>query len=711
MFRLHPTLAVVTLTSLVVACAPGNRHQTEILWDSWGVPHIYADDPIDLFYAFGWAQMESHGDFLLRLYGEARGRASEYWGEAHVESDRWLHTMDVPNRARAWYQAQSQVFRSYLDAFAAGINDYARDHADKIADEVEVVLPVDAIDVLARAQCGVHISFFAASWNRSGAQQYLAGSNGWAIGPSRTENGHAMLLANPHLSWTGNSLLYEAHLVSPAIEVYGAAVVGLPVLSIAFNDKLGWTHTVNATVPLTQYELALEPGGYRFDGEVRAFEERVDTLRILTGEGTLREEIQRTRWSVHGPVIAERDDAAVALRVVGLDAPSLLEQWWEMGRAGNLAEFDTALRRQQIPVFSVIYADRDGHIMHHFGGRVPVRSGGRFLDWFGTVKPGDRSEFLWTEIHAYDDLPRVVDPSSGWLQNTNDPPWTTTFPVALNPADFPSYMSPRPVFWARSQRSAHMLATDDRISFEELVGYKHSTRVGLADLILDDLLQAAGEHGGELARRAINVLETWDRTVDAESRGAVLFIQWGREVAADLQGYWGAREEPLFAEPWSVSEPFTSPDGLADPARAVQALEEAARKVERDYGSLDVTWGEVYRLRTDDIDLPGNGGGDPWGIFRATFYPPAENGRFVAWGGDTYVAAVEFAEPVRARVLLSYGNATQPHSRHVYDQLELFARKQLRDAWLTKTEVEAHLAFREALAGWGDGGSTGDFRN
>ena len=651
-----------------------------------------------LFYAFGWAQMASHGDLLLRLYGEARGRASEYWGEAHVDADRWLHTMDVPKRARVWYEEQSPEFRGNLDAFAAGINAYAGEHADMIDDEVEVVLPVNGVDVLAHAQRAVHIAFYAGSWNPQVAQQYLArGSNGWAIGPSRAADGHAMLLANPHLAWSGISLFYEAHLVAPGVDMYGASLVGLPVLAIAFNDRLGWTHTVNATSPLTQYELMLKDGGYRFDGEVRGFEERVDTLRILADDGTIREEVQRIRWSVHGPVIAERGDKAVALRAVGFDAPGLLEQWWDMGRAENLAEFEAALRRQQVPVFTVMYADRDGHILYHFGGRVPVRSGGDYLDWFAKVQPGDSSRTLWTEIHSYDELPRVMDPPSSWLQNANDVPWTTTFPPVLNPEDFPPYITARPVFWARGQRSARMLAEDDQITFDELIEYKHSTRMELADLILDDLVLAARQHGGPLARRAADVLEAWDRAADPESRGAVLFVRWGNEVFNDLQGFWGRRRVPLFSTPWSLDAPFTSPDGLADPAKAVRALETAARKVESDHGALDVAWGDVYRLQGNGLDLPANGGGDPWGIFRATFYRRTGDGHFVAVGGDTYVAAVEFADPVRARVLLTYGNATQPHSPHLYDQLKLFAHKELREAWLTRAEVETHLELREPV--------------
>jgi acyl-homoserine-lactone acylase len=111
---------------------------TEILWDTYGVPHIYGKDNQSAFYAFGWAQMQSHGDLLLRLYGQARGRAAEYWGEEYLKSDRWVQTAGVPERARSWYKAQSPTFRSYLDAFATGINAYAKQNPKLIDDQLQM---------------------------------------------------------------------------------------------------------------------------------------------------------------------------------------------------------------------------------------------------------------------------------------------------------------------------------------------------------------------------------------------------------------------------------------------------------------------------------------------------------------------------------------------------------------------------------------------
>lgn len=676
---------------------------TEILWDTYGVPHIFANNNEQLFHAFGWAQAQSHGNLILKLYGQSRGRAAEYWGEDHLESDRWVHTTGIPARAQDWYETQNPTFRTYLDAFAAGMNAYAMTHLEQIDDAMEVVLPVTGVDLLAHMQRVLHFTFIVNSQQVSDllesaqtqsthqfAQESSArsnfGSNGWAIAPSRTTNGHAMLLANPHLPWSGEFLWYEAQLTAPGINAYGAALVGIPVLAIAFNDSLGWTHTINTHDGWDAYELTLTAGGYQFDDSVQAFEQNEQILKVRQADGTLRSETLQVRRSVHGPIVAEQNGKALALRVVGLDQPRALEQWWNMAQATNLTEFEAALQGLQIPMFTILYADREGHILHLFNGQVPVRSQGNFDDWVGVV-PGDTSTTLWTETHPYSDLPRVLDPDSGWLQNANDPPWTTTIPSALNPADYPSYMAPREPIGFRAQRSARMLAEDEAISFEELVTYKHSTVMELADRLLDDLIPIAQQQGGELAQRAAEVLATWDRQTNADSQGAILFAAWAE--AMDFSN--------LFAIPWNETAPFTTPDGLANPAQAIAALETVAAEVEAQYGPLNVSWGDVFRLRMGEFDLPANGGPGYLGIFQVLNFAPDANDRFRAVHGDSYIAAIEFADPLRAMVLTSYGNATQPHSPHRGDQLELFARKELRPVWRSRPEIEAHLSARETF--------------
>ncbi|MFQ5606014.1 MAG: acylase [bacterium] len=682
--RLLMVFFSLALAILLAGCVQPTPDKTEILWDTWGVPHIYGKTTEDLFYAYGWAQMHNHGNLLLRLYGQARGRAAEYWGSSYLESDRHVHTMGVPARSLEWYEAQSPDFRAYLDAFVRGINEYAAAHGDLIADSVEVVLPVTAADVLAHNQRTIHFTFVAGGMMQGLKQWHSLGSNGWAIAPARSANGHAMLVQNPHLPWSDLFLFNEAQLTAPGVNCYGATLVGLPTLAISFNDHLGWTHTVNTIDGMDLYELSLKEGGYVWDDSVRAFETETVMLKVKQAGGGLHEQPLLVRRSIHGPVVGEKNGKAVAVRLVGLGQPHLLEQWWQMQIASNITEFEAALKRLQIPMFNVVYADRDGHILYLFGGRVPKRPTGDWDYWQGMI-PGNTSKTLWTETHPYSELPRFVDPATGWIQNANDPPWYSTFPQVLNADDFPSYMAPRGMGF-RPQRSASMLTEDDEITFDELVQYKLSTRMELADRLLDDLIPAARKFGGSLAKQAADVLEAWDRQADTDSHGAVLFAAWYREADASV-----------FAVPWREDAPRTTPDGLADPESAVAALEKAAAMLKKAYGVVDVPWGEVFRLRYAGKDLPANGASGELGVFRVLRFMPDTDGKFRQVHGDSYVSIVEFSDPVRARVLLSYGNATQPHSPHVGDQLELFSKKELRPVWRTREEIEAHLEQREVF--------------
>jgi acyl-homoserine-lactone acylase len=685
---------LVFLLSIGVALLLSNQgisyvaKPTEILWDIYGIPHIYGAHPQDAFRAFGWAQMQSHGNLLLRLYGQARGKAAQYWGEEYLDSDKWVLTMNVPKNASAWYQAQSQVFRSYVDAFVKGINAYAKEHPDLIDDEVEVVLPVTGEDIFSHLQRVLLFTFIVNPENVANITfKPATASNGWAIAPKRSASGKAMLLANPHLPWQNMFLWYEAQIVAPGIDAYGATLVGIPVLAIAFNDNLGWTHTVNTHDGWDAYELKLQKDGYLFDGQIRPFETSNFILKVKQKNGSVQQQIFSVKRSVHGPVITRQDGKAVALRVVGLDRPGVLEQWWDMAKAKNFRQFQKILQRLQLPMFTIMYADREGHIMHLFNGLVPVHQQGDFAYWQASIIPGDTSKTLWTKIHPYQDLPKVIDPPSGWLQNANDPPWTTTFPSPIKADNYPSYMAPRGPMSLRAQRSAKMLAADNSISFQEMIAYKHSTQMELAERILDDLIAAAKQQQDPLVRHAVNVLANWDRKADANSRGAVLFSFWVNNIDIDK----------VFATPWNENSPYTTPKGLADPKNAVKALVDAAKKVEKAYGKLDIAWGDVFRLRSRNVDLPANGGEGDKGIFRVVNFAPTNDGRFQAVAGDSYVAAIEFSQPVKALALTSYGNATQPHSRHIGDQLQFFMRQQLRSVWRTRQEIIAHLEERQLL--------------
>jgi acyl-homoserine-lactone acylase len=260
--------------------------------------------------------------------------------------------------------------------------------------------------------------------------------------------------------------------------------------------------------------------------------------------------------------------------------------------------------------------------------------------------------------------------------------------MTLDPKDYPSYMAPQYMSF-RSQRAARMMIEDESITFDELVDYKLSTHSEFADRILDDLFTAIDHSRSEKAKEAKVVLERWDGNADADSKGTLLFYQWARKFKVG--------QNANYAKGWDSKNPNTTPDGLSDPAGAVQLLALAATEIETKFGRLEVPWGDYYRIHYNGENLPANGIDGSLGVFRVASPGGADEDHMYVGSGDSWVGIIEFSDEVHAKVLLSYGNATQIDSPHNGDQLALFSKKELRDAWITKAEIKANAAKIEIL--------------
>ena len=657
---------------------------TEILWDNYGVPHIYAKDNREMYYAFGWAQMNNHANLLLQLYGQARGRAAEYWGIDYLESDKQIWIFDLPEKAKEIYAGQTKEFKDYTDAFVKGINDYAKSNPESIDEKMKQILPVIPTDVFSHS-LRTMLRFLTANERAATEKLFQPGSNAYAIGPARSVSKNAMLVTNPHLPWKKDfTLLFEAHLHSNEFNAYGTASVGLPMLTIAFNDNLGWTHTVNTLDASDRYELSLQNDGYLLDGAIVPFDKRTISIKVRQPDGEWLEQKLEVKKSKQGPVVGEKNNKAYVIRVAGLDNLQTFEEYHKMAKARDWTEFESALKMLQIPMFNVMYADNAGNIFYLFNGNIPKRPEGDFAFWRGTID-GTRSNLIWKETLAYADLPKVLNPPTGFLQNANDPPWNCTYPSVLDPKKFLPYVAPQHMA-LRPQRAVNMIKNDSSVSFDELISYALNTGVETADRFLDDLLTAVDKYPDSIASKAAMVLKSWDKKTDATSKGAVLFSTWFDMIIP-----------AMYAIPWDRKEPVSTPDGLKNEQQAVALLVKAANEAEKKYGSLDIAWGDVYRLRMNGIDLPASGGWQQQGIFMSLTYTEDKDNKYHADGGETFIAVTEFGKPIKAQVLLSYGNATQPGSKHIGDQLELLSRKKLRTAWVSRKDVLNNLEKKETL--------------
>ena len=687
------TLALIS-GSARVGAAPVKG--TEILWDTWGVAHIFAPDHPSLFYAYGYAQMEAHSELLLRLYAQARGRGAEIYGEQYLDADRWVRTNGIPSRAREWAKGQSPQFGALIVSFVDGLNTWAKEHQADLSAEAKQVLPISVEDVYAHCLRVIHYDWIInpqkleTRLRRADVESH--GSNEWAIAPSYSANGHAMLMSNSHLQWGDMHTYFEVQLTAPGVTSYGAVWVGFPVLRQCFTDYVGWTQTTNNPSESDLYRLTLRDGGYVLDGAVKPFEVSREVIKVKGKDGAMRDEPLTVRRTVHGPVVADRTGLTVAMRVAAIDRPKLFEQFWRMGLAKNLGEWKDAMRMQQLPLFNTAYADRDGHIGYVYNATLPVHTGGDYRYWQGIVA-GDKSELIASAIVPFDQIPQVFDPPTGWVQNSNDMPWTSVYPMMLDPAKFAAGFAAPQGITQRAQRGIRILSgfTGKKMTFADVKAGKLSTRVETADQFVDDLVATARKTGTDRAKRAADVLQKWDRQSETTSDGMLLFYKFMTEAGNGFANIGG------FAVAGDDRQPLATPRGFAEPARAAAALDKVAGDIEKEYGRLNVPWGEVLRFRRGNVDLPGNGAPSQLGAIRTVGVTPFKDGKVDGISGDTFFAVVEFSTPIHAEGLLSYGNWSKKGSPHVEDQIKLMSRKEMRPIWKDRKEIEAHLEARKTF--------------
>ncbi|MFN9175584.1 MAG: acylase [Synechocystis sp.] len=671
------------------------QNKTESLWDEWGIPHIFAPKEVKLFEAFGWGQAQGHADLLLTLYGEARGRAAEYWGIDYLKTDQYVRMMGVPERGEQWLKAQTPSMQGNLQAFAKGINQYLEQHPEVSSASLRQVLPIRAEDVVAHVQRVLLFQFVSSPQLIARLAGQITppdvplASNAWAIAPQQSQTEKAMLLANPHLPWGGLYRWTEAQLVAPGINVTGAALVGTPVPEIGFNDDLGWSITVNYPHNVGKYALTQTAGGYEWNGAVKPFDRQLQTLKIRQTDGSLQTLQWETLQSEAGMVVSQQKDNAYAIQVPGLDRSGAIAQFLQMGKAKTLEQFEQAWQSQQIPMFNVLYGDRQGNIFYLYNALTPKRAG-TWQDW-DRIQPINNSRDLNKDYYPYAQLPKLKNPATGWLQSSNDPPWTSTFPPELNPENYPDNLAAPSFGFApsllRSKRSIKLLQGGKRLSLDQLKEKTLSSNLELAERIVPLLVSAANLLANPIGVEAAQVLKSWDKQANPDSRGAVLFMLWALTIGPDN----------VLGGVWNPADPLNSPNGMANINQFMAVLEGVAAQVKLLYGKLDVSWGEVVTMEAGKFRYPASGAPSELGSFRVLTLKTNGDQTFQPIAGDSYLSVVEFGDRPLAQSVLVYGNASQPDSPHNGDQLKLYAQNQLRPVWRSPSEIKAHLEKQEIL--------------
>ena len=750
-------ITVIFLLLLAAAFAnaqdrsPELWQQVEIIRTAHGVPHIRAENLRAAGYALAWLQCEDYGPTATPMsILQSSGRRASVEGTEFVDPD--VFVLRHRERTLKNYTSLSRDVREMYEGFAAGVNRYIELHrsdfppsmpSDFTAQDVAAteIIPfatrkvrnfVNRLNEASHDAENGGRGDAATGWLQKSEPGAVAtgprdlglwiadfgfrfwdtpvehpksefrnpkssdeGSNAWAFAPSRTKSGKAILLRNPHLQWTAG--YYEAHMtVKGVVDFYGDFRIGSPFAVVGgFNKYLGFSTTNNSQDLDEIYALDEDPSkadNYVLDGTSHPLTKSSFTVTVRNGETTSNE--TREFWSTRfGPVIHRANGKIYIMKFAGDGELRGGEQFLRMMRAKSLNEWKSAMSMRARPTSNFTYADRKGNIFFIWNAALPLLPHPPVDDTVAT--PVKKSSEMWSQYVPFESLPQVLNPKGGYIHNENNSPHYTNVrgPVDTKNA-YPNFEEPE--LSLRSQLAIQLIGGDEKFSLEDVWKLKHSYRMLTADRVKNDLIAAvkATNPAGDVAA-GIALLEQWNNTAAPESRGSTLFEEWWATYSGlrrpERQFYPDAQR---FAKVWSVDDPFNTPRGLADLPRAIESFITAVAEVKRRYGAIDVTWGDVHRVRRGNVDVPVGGCGNDLGCFRVLAYGRADDGKLVAGAGDGWVLAVEFGETPRAYSVLAYGESRLSTSPWFSDQAEMFAKGEMKKVAFTEKDVDREAVKR-----------------
>jgi len=695
------------------AAPDGDRtFSAEIIRSEFGVPHIYGETDADVAYGVAIAHAEDDFFTLQDVIAMARGRYGAIAGEEGAQIDYAYHLLDARGTAERHYDDLPADTRALFEAYASGLNQFAAEHPGEL--KLANLFPVNGKDVAAgfslrqpfffglgntigplvageelNPEFGPPIPEYEPSADappimeevdsseniaralplNMGEDGALSGSNAWAIAPAKSGDGVTRLVSNSHQPWRGGVAWYE--LVVQSNEGWhfaGANFPGSPFPFLGHNERLGWTNTVNRPDMTDVYRLEMDESGerYRLDGEWRDLESRSVTLPVKFGPLVLpiRQTVYR---SEHGPVI-KNDNGVFAIRYGGMDNIGQLDAYYRLNKAKTFDEWQSIIARLDIPSTNFIYGDEAGNIAYVYNAAIPDRPKGP--NWRG-ILPGDQSKLIWQGTVDYSAIPKVINPSSGWVYNSNNTPYSAAGPADdIDPESVAPELGVELKETNRSRRTEKLMAQYDIIDRRTLESIKYDTgyeREGYVADMLDAVAALDVPDDEELAS-AQRLLAEWDFTSDSIGASDSIAL--------------------LMIRPWMSAEYQNKPlpDALEELQRSVDHLNEH-------FGRIDPPMSELLRLRQGDVDLPLDGGSDT--LRASTLWNVDDDGRLSVRHGDSFLMFVEW-EPgkrVRSESIQPFGSATtRPESPHFADQAALFVRHELKPVHFWRVDALKNAA-------------------
>ncbi len=656
-----------------ILIAKAARYDAHIVRDNFGVPHVFGHRDVDVAFGFAFAHSEDDFATIQDVALATRGQLAATEGLKAAPTDYVVHLLRVWETINARYEKDLPAdVRAVAEAYADGVNYYAALHPDKVKPGL---LPLTGKDIAAGFVFktpffyGLDKTLKEVNDPPTATRGPEVGSNGAAVGPSRSADGATRLLVNSHQPYVGPVSWYEAVLQSDeGWHVAGGFFPGTPFMLHGHSEHLGWANTVNAPNLANVYKLTINPANdnqYLLDGKWRDFEVSDAALRVKIFGPLIWTVHRPVYYSAQGPVL-KTDHGVFAIRYAGMGEVRQMLQYYRLNKANNLSEWRAAMAVQALPSINYIYADEKGNIGYVYNGQFPVRKEG--VDW-KHVLPGDRSDLIWHGYLPFDKVPQLWNPKSGFVFNSNNTPFQATAPEDdLKPGDFSPTLGIQTDMTNRAYRALENFGADRAITAAAFRKYKfdiaYSTRSDIAHLIAKLVTIDPGNDAD--LKRAQDILRHWDRVTNVANRGAALAI--------------------LTAEPVLHAKAENEPP--SDPLASLQA---AIKTLKAHFGRLDPIWGDVNRIRRGKLDLAIDGGPD---TYRAVYGAPQPDGTLTAEGGDTFIMFVTWdkAGKLSSESIHQFGSATlDKTSPHYADQTPLFVAMKTKPVLFTRAQLAGHI--------------------
>ena len=647
------------------------QYQAKISRDIWGVPHISGKRDADVAFGLAFAHAEDDIKNIAENMYLYRAQMGLKDGSSGAVIDYLIKALKIRERVEEQYQeVLSDDVRSVLEAYATGLNYWMVKNPNN---SFKKHFPFTAKDIVAGFAIqnllfsGVVSSIQSLEKLEDSSEQsfsnlyekddLVTGSNAYAISPSKSTDGSTRLMINSHQPLEGPLAWYEAHIKSEeGLNMMGGLFPGSPFIFVGFNENLGWGFTVNKPDLTDIYKLVINPNDkdqYLLDDVWLNLEKETIELPVKIF-GPINWTVKReVKYSKHGPVL-EIGEKSYALRFAGMEDIKQVEQWYKLNKANNLKEWINAMRMRSIISFNGIYADKKGNIYFLHNSSSPKRLEG--LDWSGIVD-GTRSKYIWETFVEFDEIPQILNPSSGWLASTNQDPFKVTDPKDnLKKENYSQTLGLQTRMTNRAYRIKELFMGKDLITEKDFDSrsYKYVSEIfGL-------------NFENENLKKGQTILKNWDLKTDFDNESATLGVcvlspEWLAEQAAET------------------------------PPESEESFKTCVEDTLKNYGKLNPKWSERNFMYRGKKKIPVQGGPD---VLRAIYGLEQEDGDLKAVGGGGLYIHVSWDKEgnQESKSIHQYGSATQDESSsHFSDQLELYVDEKYKPTFYEDAALKRNV--------------------